>query len=206
MPNHCSNSLTVTGPDAERFFAAIERQTDSNFIDQFIPMPELLRGASTGGNTIDGEYVKIWRTDEDGKAVKIPDIELALAIDLYGTYDWYEWCRANWGTKWGAYDVTVDAAAGRIAFDSAWAPPVPAIEKISQKFPKATFVLAFAEGGACFYGYTTFENGALIDTDESDQFWIESTGEEEEVEGDIEDSLTPECRAHLETYGLHTGG
>ena len=206
MPNHCSNSLTVTGEDADRFFAALERQTEDNFIAEFVPMPKELSGISTGSATIDGERVREWRDNADGTRSKITDIERQHAVDLHGTMDWYEWCRKHWGTKWGAYDVDYDGKA-TIRFDSAWSPPVPAIDTISRMFPRATFLLAYAEGGSCYFGTTTFENGAVIDSEESDQFWAETEeSEDEEADYNPMDHLTPECRDHIETYGLHTGG
>ena len=201
MPNHCSNSLTVTGPDAEKFFEAVSKSDTHDFIGYLIPMPVEITAISTGSCTIDGERVEKWR-EIDGKNVKVSELDLQHIADLYGTADWYTWANTHWGTKWGAYDV--DIAAPRILFDSAWSPPLPAIETISAMFPHARFVVAYAEGGSCFYGTAVFDAGHCVAREESDEFWKPEA--DFEGEGDIYDSLTDECRAHVEEHGLHTGG
>ena len=42
--------------------------------------------------------------------------------------DWYDWAKANWGTKWGTYDLKAfelggDSCPIAIHFQSAWGPP-----------------------------------------------------------------------------------
>lgn len=42
--------------------------------------------------------------------------------------DWYEWAKANWGTKWGTYDTEAfdlggDGSPIAIKFQSAWCAP-----------------------------------------------------------------------------------
>lgn len=47
---------------------------------------------------------------------------------------WYEWRIENWGTKWDIYDSTcdrIDANALVISFLSAWSPPMPIYEKLT---------------------------------------------------------------------------
>jgi len=200
VPNHCSNSLSATGPDAPAFFAAVDAAPDHDFIEALIPMPAALREIQTGGCTIDGERVTEWTTDADGKNHKITELDRQHIMDLHGTCDWYEWARTHYGTKWGCYSVDFNKDA--ILFDSAWSPPIPAIETISEMYPNATFTLAYAEGGSCYWGTTVIQNGAIIDTDESDEFWDDMA----EETGDAMDSLMPACREHIEAYALHTGG
>lgn len=119
--------------------------------------------------------------------------------------DWYEWCNKNWGTKWGAYDCDIDQESRTIRFNSAWAPPLAAIETISEMFPDTTFTIAFSEGGSAYFGKAAYENGGCFDSEESSQFWNEDADWDNE-DADIEDRLTPECAAHLEEYGLNIGG
>jgi len=204
LPNHCSNSLTVEGPGAEDFFAAVHAQADENFIYQFIPIPKEIEELHRGATTIDGERVEVWRTGADGLPVRVEATEIQVLTDLHGTADWYDWCIHNHGTKWGAYDVAHESGS-RILFDSAWSPPEPAIRTISKMFPDATFELAFAEGGSGFFGKVVFQNGVAVDVFSGEDFWKD---EEEEVENDddLESNLTPECAQHLEDYSLHTGG
>jgi len=47
---------------------------------------------------------------------------------------WYEWRVDNWGTKWDVYDSTcdrIDANALVLSFLSAWSPPMPIYEKLT---------------------------------------------------------------------------
>ena len=55
----------------------------------------------------------------------------AANLAAYGAKNWYDWCVANWGTKWdisgrdnGAPAVSDDGRSVRFAFDSAWSPPL----------------------------------------------------------------------------------
>lgn len=202
MPNHCSNNLTVTGPDAKRFFEAATKG-DGDFIANLVPMPEDILAIQTGSCTIDGEVVNQWREVGD-KKVKVSELDRQHLSDLYGTSDWYEWARTNWGTKWGAYDL--DVAEPRILFDSAWSPPLPAIETISRMFPDARFVIAYAEGGSCFWGWAAYDNGVCVAQEESSEFWDESKMNDDGEMYDAMESLTEACRNHIESHGLHTGG
>jgi Ferredoxin-like domain in Api92-like protein len=213
VPNHCSNSLTVIGPDAPNFFAQVAATIDpdgtlGNFIETFIPMPEPMRNIHTGGATIDGEYVSRWHEAEDGTKTIVTDVEVAAMVDCYGADNWYDWCVHNWGTKWGAYDVD-QLTDERLTFDTAWSPPVPAIQHISRLFPRSEFILAFAEGGSAFYGKATFRNGSPLpepDTFESSEFWKPTEDDGDEDNDDPFSGTTDECAAHLEEYDLHRGG
>ena len=47
-------------------------------------------------------------------------------------FDWYEWHIDHWGTKWGAYDGYTKIGKTYIlfAFNTAWAVPIPIIQKL----------------------------------------------------------------------------
>jgi hypothetical protein len=60
--------------------------------------------------------------------------EVALDnIHDHGFPTWYDWCVERWGTKWNAYDI--EAEGGEIRFNTAWAAPLPVIERLAAKFP-----------------------------------------------------------------------
>lgn len=43
------------------------------------------------------------------------------------TPNWYDWCVANWGTKWSeSHVVVIDSTSDelRVCFDTAWSPPI----------------------------------------------------------------------------------
>lgn len=43
-------------------------------------------------------------------------------------WNWYDWNRENWGTKWNAYSI--EREGNTITFDTAWASPTPVMEKL----------------------------------------------------------------------------
>lgn len=76
---------------------------------------------------------------------------------------WYDWCCANWGTKWDVYaDVTPHEGGLRYTFDSAWSPPEEAIAAAAKQHPKLNFVLNYWEEGADFGGQRVYAKGVPV--------------------------------------------
>ena len=76
----------------------------------------------------------------------------------------YEWCIENWGTKWGLYDICVDDAdldvgVIRYTFSTAWSPPTPIIEAMSERFPSLDFAHDYYESGSGFQGHFIYNGG-----------------------------------------------
>jgi hypothetical protein len=121
MPNWCSNNLTLTHEDPamiQRAYDALERQ---EFLQEFIPVPEDLQ--IVAGRVGDG--------DEQRELER----KTAENIEKYGYGNWYDYCVAEWGTKWdvgcdGSTDVHPDGKMLHTYFDSAWSPPIGAYEKL----------------------------------------------------------------------------
>jgi hypothetical protein len=108
---------------------------------------------STNMMTVKGNADKVYQfyqqnaKYEDGKVVKELDFELAVPFpahwseqqkhgrvgsDEFGGEQWYNWCIAHWGTKWGAFDVKVefsDEMTLCYIFKTAWDPPLKWLEK-----------------------------------------------------------------------------
>jgi hypothetical protein len=67
------------------------------------------------------------------------------AIDAYeqtGFISWYDWSIENWGTKWNSYELhMVRSGSGTLcfSFQTAWAPPLPVLNRLRQMYPKLTF-------------------------------------------------------------------
>jgi hypothetical protein len=92
-------------------------------------------------------------------------------IEKYGVATWYEFCPDTWGTKWNAYGqeiIEVDSHYKKwmehsnykkrilkkklkkinsfsFKFQTAWASPMPIINKISEMFPNAVFKISYAD-------------------------------------------------------------
>jgi hypothetical protein len=75
--------------------------------------------------------------------------------------NWYNWCLANWGTKWNSYDGNVTESG--ISFNTAWAPPVPVIVELSKQIGKP-LRLIYDEPGMNFCGEVLAEpDGSFVD-------------------------------------------
>lgn len=60
-----------------------------------------------------------------------------------GVICWYEWNVANWGTKWNAYESSVEHD-GTVTFLTAWSHPEPVIFALSKARPEAVFRVRYA--------------------------------------------------------------
>lgn len=86
---------------------------------------------------------------------------------------WYPWRTSHWGTKWDVEAYFVD----RIPigddmyniiyiFDSAWGPPIGAIETLSKKFKTVEILITYDEPGNDFSGHHLFKAGEVLDFSE----------------------------------------
>jgi hypothetical protein len=74
----------------------------------------------------------------------------------------WEWVHENWGTKWGDCDTTFSNHGDSLEFfyQTAWSPAN--FTKISEMFPRLTFIIRYEEGGMCFVGAEAYRNGERI--------------------------------------------
>ena len=117
MPNWCSNSITLKHKDPAMLDRVIKAQ--EGLLMEFVPTPQDLV------DTVSGFVGEDQRESHEA--------QMKHNIEKYGYADWYQWNINNWGTKWdfGLEIVErVDANTVTATFDSAWAPPVNAYEKL----------------------------------------------------------------------------
>lgn len=166
MPNWCSNELSVSGEEHEvqKFRLKVESKESCLDFEKISPIPKVFKNISTGGCTIGGKQVHIWKT-VNGKNIAIPKRTLEAWKKKYGSCDWYDWCVNNWGTKWNANDAQCndDGDCVWYRFETAWAPPIQWLEKASKKFPKLNFKLKYEEEGMGFMGCAKAEGGMVED-------------------------------------------
>lgn len=150
MPNWCNNNLTLEHDDPamiQRAYDALER---GEFLQEFCPVPQDLQ--ITAGRLGDG--------DEQRELER----KTAENVEKYGYGNWYDYCVAEWGTKWdvggqGQSDIHPDGLSLFTSFDSAWSPPVNAYAKLEAQGFRVSAM--FYESGMAFAG--TYEDGNCDD-------------------------------------------
>lgn len=81
-------------------------------------------------------------------------------LKKYGSVDWYDWCIANWGTKWNACESVISNEHQCISFQTAWACPYNIIHDLS-RYADFTILYADEDIGHNF-GISKFKNGKYI--------------------------------------------
>jgi len=149
MPNWCNNYLELTHEDPAMIERAKKAYVDGRLLDEFVPVPKDLHiVAGRVGADDNPEQIALEAAEKSNQ-------------EKYGYSTWYDFCVNEWGTKWdvGGDDgmITEDGPnALRMSFDSAWAPPVNAMEKFMDQGFKVKLI--YWESGMCFAGLFD-ENG-----------------------------------------------
>jgi hypothetical protein len=131
MPNNVENVLRVTGPSArvEKFAKACAGTP-----------PQFAQTAFEKRNKLNQPTRRKPIVLSFHGVAPIPASVLAAGYDPAG----YEWCRANWGTKWNAYGAIqcVKVRGGLCYFfETAWQPPEAWLRACAAKFPSLHFEL-----------------------------------------------------------------
>jgi len=141
MPNWCNNFIELQHEDPAMITRAYDALQRGEFLQEFIPVPPELH--IVAGRVGDADEQK--KLEED----------TARNLATYGYGNWYDYCVGEWGTKWdigedGAQDIHPDGKLLTASFDSAWAPPIAAYEKLEQLgfSVRATYY----EGGMAYAG------------------------------------------------------
>jgi hypothetical protein len=149
MPNWCNNYLVLEHEDPEMINRAKRAYADGKLLEEFVPVPSSLH--IVAGRVGD---------DTDPKQIEL-EAQEAANIATHGYATWYDFCVNEWGTKWdvgGEGDQATEDGpnAIRMNFDSAWAPPIAAMEKFQDQGFRVKLV--YWESGMCFCGLFD-ENG-----------------------------------------------
>jgi hypothetical protein len=147
MPNWCNNYLELEHEDPAMITRARKAYADGKLLEEFCPVPASLH--IVAGSVGDPDEQK--KLEED----------TARNLEVHGYGNWYDYCVNEWGTKWdvggdGGIADDEDPNATRMSFDSAWAPPIAAMEKFQDLGFKVKLI--YWESGMCFAGLFD-ENG-----------------------------------------------
>jgi hypothetical protein len=178
MPNHITNILEIDKNQEE--IAGLMQNGEELFdFNRIIPLPKELEGTQSPAEIVPDDKIKekllAWekKNSEDSHSFKqgrpISETESKELIAKYGANDWYDWCLANWGTKWNSYEVSYSDDKKKIVFDTAWSCPLSVIEALSKKFKDTTFILKYADediGSNC--GTVVLLNGEILSQEEGD--------------------------------------
>jgi hypothetical protein len=110
----------------------------------------------------EGDFKK--RVENCGGEEKLLEIgkQLLKNIEETGCPTWYEWANQYWGTKWNACRAVV--SEGVLTFNTAWASPIPVIERLSEMFPDVSITLRYAdEDTGHNTGHLVYFDGELDD-------------------------------------------
>ena len=199
MPNWCNNYLELEHEDP----AMIERvRTAFNkgaLLQEFIPVPEDLHIVA---GSVPVEQEAAHKAKEQANR------------DTHGYANWYDFCVNEWGTKW---DIGADGNPAQdfpgglmLGFDSAWAPPVGAYEKLTaQGFriramyyePGMGFAGVWDNGDDDYYEYGGLDSKGIAETlpveldeafgiSESVADWEAENAEEENIDIDLDGGVS----------------
>ena len=148
MPNWCQNNVTFKHNNQTQIDKIKQAIENEELFNAFVPVPEELK------NTISGF---LGNDTPDQQAL---ELKQKSNIEKYGYSNWYDFCNAQWGTKWDVNDIyTVEENPNEItlSFDTAWCPPLEfyrAMENLGYEIQAYYY-----EGGCCFAGEYNSEEG-----------------------------------------------
>jgi len=118
MPNWCYNTVELTHEDPTMIERARTAFLGKGLLNEFVPVPKEL------------QIVAGFLGDEVEQAAL--EAREAANLEKHGYRNWYDYCVNEWGTKWDVTGQEVnDIPNGVIlTFDSAWAPPTGAYDKL----------------------------------------------------------------------------
>ena len=183
MPNWCNNYLVLEHDDPEMITRARKAFNEGKLLNEFAPVPQALQ-------IVAGRV----GADDEPEQIKLHE-QTMHNLSTYGYANWYDWCVNEWGTKWdvggegdqSSQDSPTDV---RMNFDSAWAPPIAAMEKFQDLGFKVKLI--YWESGMCFCGMFD-ENG--------DDYMDYSDMTADEVDAAINDEVD-ECMCIVENLRM----
>ena len=226
MPNWIFNELTISGPAEEikRFKDGLLKVGDEfRLLQSYVPCPRKLIETEASWQEIGYEtffnpdpagyskfleypYIKKLGIETRTQLMEyvkreLPDsyengVKINNNLFEFGYRNWYDWCNANWSTKWDAWDVELNEVSPTeliFKFISAFNPPLKAFDQIVTLFPYLDFYQVFYEGLGDFNGFFHWFNGEWVDGE-----WViggvfEDNFEEEEFGDDSTTFEDIEC-------------
>jgi hypothetical protein len=168
MPNWCDNTISISG-----------NATSIKNLKEFVGRPLIL----------DGEEVKEPIYSLANIMPSTPDSPPLLGemSKSTGHDDWYHNNINSWGTKWDVCGNVYmsnykegDESIG-YSFDSAWSPPTPTTQALSEIFPELTIEHKYYESGCDFWGIEIYKAGEMISEEGGEldhSAWVDKLGQD----------------------------
>ena len=164
MPNWCNNTVEIYHDDPAMIERARKAFNDAKFLNEFVPVPEALQ-------IVAGRV----GADDNPEQIKLQE-QTMLNLSTYGYATWYDYCVNEWGTKWDVggdgYEAQDIPSGLMLTFESAWAPPVAAYDKLeAQGFriramyyePGMGFAGVYEDGHDHYYEYGGMNSAAIAE-------------------------------------------
>ena len=156
MPNWVMNTLSITG--TPEVIAQMKAQLSAPYEVSHYDF----RSKET-------ETIKVEQPFSFWNIIKPTDLEAyndAKDKPQTGADHWYSWNIRNWGTKWDVRGVQASESPESLGFgfDTAWSPPIEAIDKLAEQYPTASITLDYTEEQG-WGGTHEWEDGMGCDTD-----------------------------------------
>lgn len=192
MPNWCSNVVTFSHPEPKQIARLVKtaESDDVSVLQEFVPCPKEL---------LNDELTTSYADEEKQRQV---DALKQQMLDKYGCSSWYDWCIANWGTKWDICDVSVDQTAEdtvQLTFNTAWSPPLEAFGAMEEQGwniyamyyePGCVYAGIYADGyDNCYQNWGDYQDARATLPQELDEMFGISEAQEE-WERENEDEVT----------------
>ena len=164
MPNWCNNTVEIYHDDPAMIERARKAFNDAKFLNEFVPIPESLQIVSGRCGA-----------DDNPEQIALEAAQKSN-IEQHGYKDWYDYCVNEWGTKWDVggdgYEAQDIPSGLMLTFESAWAPPVAAYDKLeAQGFriramyyePGMGFAGVYEDGHDDYYEYGGMNSAAIAE-------------------------------------------
>ena len=169
MPNWCDNTIIITGEP-------VLVKGLKEFVGRAVVLP-------------DGEVIEKPIYSLANIMPSSPDSPpfLGEAFKSSGQEDWYHNNINSWGTKW---DVSGDCYMNdykegdnhiSYSYQSAWSPPTPTTQRLSEIFPELTITHKYYESGMDFWGIQEYQGGEQISEEGGElchTAWVDSLKED----------------------------
>lgn len=214
MPNWCSTSFTVRGPEKEvqDFYDNVLRTEDEDglpthnikILEAYVPTPQTLR--ETTATFAMQEIPQQWKDyveqgewtqqEYDERVARNNEIltKQKENLEKYGAKDWYDWQLSNWGVKWGDCDTGFDGKPAPYGyrdlwlvagyFQTPWGTATVGWREVSKKFPNCIFIFDSDEEAGFFAGIEMIHDGDVVFED-----YYEPCEYPEEVDWDDDDQV-----------------